>query len=329
MTSNIKPKFFYGISNLLLFVGIVLLVMTMLVGSSINGSSRWLSLGGLSFQPSEIAKIALVIFVAKQLTAHHKNPDDAFWPIMMATSVVAGIIVFENLSTCLLIVSTVAVMMFLGRVSAFKLVVTGLVAVAGIVLVIAFAPQLTNVFPRAMTWRGRVERFVNGDNEEMSAKDKAKNYQAEQALAAVSTGGLVGKGPGNSYVKNFLPMAFSDFIFSIILEEYGLLGGLVVVALYITILARSRIVAVRSDNTFHVYTIMGLGVMISIQACINMMVGVGLIPVTGQTLPMVSMGGTSNVIMGFAFGVMLSISSEMKPAGAVTKKTNNEKTSEE
>lgn len=304
-TSHLRPRIFAGLAEAMLAGGVVLLVLTMLVGDSVNGSSRWLSLGPVSFQPSEIAKIGLLLFTAKQLAKHYDDPDQAFLPILGATGIVCGIILFENLSTCILIAVSVGLLMFVGRVPLLKLATVALAVAAFVVAVIYFAPAVSHVFPRAKTWNARFERHFAADEQPAAA-----NYQEEQALAAVSTGGLIGKGPGNSYMKNFLPMAFSDFIFSIILEEYGLLGCLVILGAYYVIFSRVRYVAARCKLPFHLYTIVGLGTVVSFQALINMMVGVGIFPVTGQTLPMVSMGGTSNFITGFAFGIMLSVSEE-------------------
>ncbi len=305
-TSNVHPKYFAGLAELMLGVGVLMLIATMIIGSSVNGSSRWLDLGFVSFQPSEFAKISLIIFVAKMLAKHEKHPDDAFLPCIMATAIVCGIIMFENLSTCLLIAMSVVSLLFIGRISMSKLAAIGLLAAICVSLLIVFADQVHPVFPRAKTWRARIERFTQDKSPE---NDKADNdYQAQQALAAVSISGILGSGPGNSYMKNFLPMAFSDFIFSIILEEYGLWGCLLILIAYITILARARIMAGNSNVPFHIYTITGLAILLSLQALINMMVGVGLMPVTGQTLPMISMGGTSNFITGFAYGIILSIS---------------------
>ncbi len=306
-TLRIRPRVFSHLAEVLLVLSCILLALTLIVGSSVNGSSRWLNLGFVQFQPSEIAKISIVLFAAKKLGQNDGDPDKAFWPVMIALVCVCGLIMLENLSTSILVGVTVFTMLFIGRVSPLKLGGTALVAIALVSLVILFAPLVSNIFPRANTWRARIERFVNSDDSPASAD---ANYQAEQAMAAVSTGGITGCGPGNSYMKNFLPMAFSDFIFSIILEEYGMFGCCGILFAYFVIFARARIVAAKCRKPFHLYTIMGLAILLTFQAIINMMVGVGLMPVTGQTLPMVSMGGTSNLITGIAYGIMLSISAE-------------------
>lgn len=310
--SHLKPGVWSGLAWPLLILAVVLQAATLLAGTSINGASRWLSVGGIQFQPSEISKIALMVFVARQLSTNEGNLPKAFWRILVATMAIGALILLENLSTCLLLVASVWIVMAVARVPFLYLGGTAAV-VAGVVgVMIYFAPQLAEMngsFERALTWRARVERFVTDDADERNAG----NYQAEQAKAAVSTGGLIGgRGPGNSYMKNFLPMAFSDFIFSIIIEEYGVFPGCVLVlAFYFTILARAESVAKRCVVPFRTYLIFGLALMLTLQALINMSVGVGLIPVTGQTLPMVSMGGTSNFAMGLAFGMMLSISSKV------------------
>ena len=304
--SHIKPRYFSGTAEVMVGISFILLVLTMFTGSSINGSARWLNLFGLvQFQPSEIAKVSLVLYVARKLAQNHDHQNDSFWSIMIATGMIAMPIMLQNLSTCLLILSTVFCMMIIGRISMKYMLSLLLVAVAGIGLIILFASTMEKYFPRATTWKARIERFMDNSESTVSPTD-----QAEQAITAVSTGGLLGRGIGKSYIKNFLPMAYSDFIFSIILEEWGLLGTLLVPFLYFSILARSRIVAIRSTVPFHIYTIIGLAIMVSTQALINMLVGVGLMPVTGQTLPLVSMGGTSNLLTGCVFGIMLSVSHE-------------------
>lgn len=324
--SNIQPKFVSGLSEVLLIVGILGLAAALMMGNAINGSSRWIKIGGLTIQPSEFAKIALIIFIAKKLAINWENPRKALTPILIASGVVCGLILLENLSTCALVATTCGILMLIGRIPLRYLGGLSTVVIFAIVLIIFFAPYMGKIFPRANTWRARVERFVDDKEDPQS---KAEDYQAQQALMAVATGGFTGKGPGNSYMKNFLPMAFSDFIFSIILEEYGLWGGIIVIICYITIMARSITIARRCDRPFHIYTVLGLSILITLQALINMSVGVGLIPVTGQTLPMVSMGGTSNVITGGALGIILSISALTEPKKARVEEKKTEEIEEE
>lgn len=319
--SNQKPENIIKFSLLAYIAGIGVLFVALAAGTTVNGSARWIYIGGFSIQASEIAKIGLVMFLAQQLGEHYKNdsndkePNDAYWPCILATLAVCGLVVIENLSTSLLIMATALSMMFIGNISKRRLLLTCLAMVGVMVVAIIFADYTKIIFPRFETWNARVERFFDGEDE--IGVDQ-KDYQAEQALTAVSTGGLLGKGPGNSYIKNFLPMAFSDFIFSIILEEYGMLGCVVILLCYTTIIRRAASVTKQCKKASHAYVMLGLAIMITLQATINMCVGVGLIPVTGQTLPMVSMGGSSNILTGVAFGIILSVTEAAKAPAEAT-----------
>lgn len=308
LLSRIHPKFFSGMATMLVFTSFGLLLAVYLVGVKINGSARWISVGGFTFQPSEIAKISLVLYVAHKLAVNVNEPKKVFLRILAASAILCLPIMLENLSTCLLMITTLAFMLFIGRVPMRYLLSTaGLVAALfSVVILLAPYEPVKSVVPRAATWRARIERFVGGKAE--SIENASDNYQARQARNAVASAGLVGKGPGKSYIKNFLPMAYSDFVFSILIEEWGIFGLLTIIACFFVLMWRAIVIARRCDKPFHMYTILGLAFLICTQAIINMAVGVGLIPVTGQTLPLVSMGGSSNMIMGAAFGIMLSIS---------------------
>lgn len=306
--SNLSPKYVSGFSTLALIAGLIGVSLAILgFGATVNGSARWLKVGGFTIQPSELLKMALVVYVAKQLAINNSEPKRAFWPIIVAVGISCGCVMIENLSTCLLMAMTCGILMFIGRIPVSKLVMTGVVIAVFLTFIIISAPMLKDVpgLKRAMTWRARIERYIGISD----SVGKSDDYQAEQALMAVSTGGLLGKGPGNSYMKNFLPMANSDFIFSIILEEYGIWGGFFIVISYLIIMARALLVSRQCEKAFHAYTLLGLGLLLTLQAMINMFVGVGLMPVTGQTLPMVSQGGSSNLLTGIALGIMLSITS--------------------
>ncbi len=326
--SHVAPKYISGLSKFVLAVGVIGLILVMVIGVQINGSSRWISIGGVTFQPSELAKIALIIFTAHELAKNSADPGKAFWRIMGASAIVCGLILFENLSTFLLLITTIGMMMFIGRIPMKYMLSTALVAVSLLTIVVVFAPYqpVKGIFPRAMTWHNRVERYLEGTTAER-ANDN--DYQARQAHLAVASGGLTGKGLGKSYIKNFLPMAFSDFIFSIILEETGIFGLIVILSCYGIILIRSFQIARQCERHFHIYAILGLAILISLQAIINMFVGVGLLPVTGQTLPMVSMGGSSNVLMGVAFGIILSISAHYKDAPSTKPQPTKKEEAEE
>ena len=276
VTCKIEPMRFAQFSIVGLIVGVATVWAVLFIGKDINGSSRWISIGAFSFQPSEIAKVALVVFVAKVLALHTKNPKEAFWPIIIASALVCFPILIENLSTALLIGTTIFLMMIIGCVPTRYIlgIVTSVVLVGVVLLYLPgqFQPK------RFETWKGRIERFMNEDEE--GVQSKGKNYQALQAELAVANGGVFGVGPGKSYAKNFLPMAFSDFIYSIILEEYGWVGGFVAVALYFFILYRAMVISRRCEKAFQAYLVLGLSILIVLQAIINMSVGVWIIPVT-------------------------------------------------
>lgn len=306
--SKMDPKVFNRYAIFMCLAGLALVVMTMFIGVEINGSRRWLSLGFANLQSSEVAKIGLIFYVAKVLSVHRNDTKKAFLPIMVMTAVVCGPIVTENLSTVMLILFTVFSMMFIGKVPlkyTLGLVLVGLL-IGYIVLYVV--PEEYH-FGRIPTWKGRIDRFFG-----LVPDDGGLDFQAEQARLAVAHTGLIGSGPGRSYVKNFLPMAYSDFVYSTILEEYGLLGGIGAIVLYAMILIRSIRIVNKCDSAFEIYLVLGLAIVLNLQSIINMAVGVGLIPVTGQTLPLLSMGGTSNVIVASVLGVMFAISAQHQTA---------------
>lgn len=326
--SNIRPKVFYTFADVGVLIGLVSVVLVLFVGAQANGSARWFKIGGgITIQPSEFAKIALIVYVAKQLAQHFDEPNKSLRNIFIGTLCVAGFIAAENLSTALLIITTVGFLMYIGHISLKWLGLISVGAIVALVLVLIFAPLLKNTpLSRANTWVARIERFWNDDEE-----NNDKNSQAIQSKMAVATGGMLGVGAGNSKMKNFLPMAFSDFIFAIILEEYGLWGGIIVILAYLGLLSRAIVISKSCVKVFHIYTLLGLAIMITLQAAINMCVAVGILPVTGQTLPLISMGGSSSMFIGCALGLMLSISAEVQrtaqPAEAksvVSNQTNKE-----
>ena len=301
---RIPPRYIAGLANVILISAIISLFAVLFIGTSINGASRWLNLGFFSFQPSELGKIAIVVFTARQLAMHHDEPDTrkAFLPIILAMGVVAGLIFKENLSTFLIIVAISILMMIIGRMPIKYLLGTMVVIVGLIALVFVIAPYVPQL-KRVETWKSRIERQFSAD-QDVSGRD----YQSIQSKKAIASGGVAGKGPGKSYYRSFLPMAFSDFIFSIILEEYGLFGGVLIILLFLYLMIRGMNIARYSKRPFQKYMVLGFTMLIVMQAFINMMVCVGFIPVTGQTLPLVSMGGSSNVFMGMALGAILGVS---------------------
>ena len=288
-------------------IAVVLLLVTLVAGVNLNMASRWLTIPGIgiTFQPSEMAKLALIVWVAKIL-AQHQKPDastlQAFKPIIIWVIIVAGLIFRENLSTALLVVAVSFAMMYVGRVPIKYLAGTGLVAIALVILLLFLAPKV-DFLPRAATWTARVEQFFDPEK-----ADEASSYQSVQSKIAIANGGLMGKGPGNSVQRNFIPHPYSDFIFAIIAEEYGLIGPLVVIMCYLTLLARIGVIIRKSNTTFPAFLSLGLGLMLVSQAFVNMGVAVGIFPVTGQPLPLVSLGTTSVFFTCASFGLILGVS---------------------
>jgi cell division protein FtsW len=301
---QVPYKFFSRISQLFLILVVPMLAVTLLMGTSINEASRWLTLPGigLTFQTSDFAKLALIMFLARQLSQKQDKVDDyyqGFLPLIIPVILVCLLILPADLSTAALLFVTAVILMFIGRVKfRYLLGLGGLAAfILAIFIIIALSSEREG---RISTWKARIESFASGDSD--------GNYQAEQSKIAIASGGIIGKGPGKSTQRNFLPHPYSDFIYAIVLEEYGLLGGLFVLLLYLYLLYRAGVIVRGSNRTFPAFLAVGLTLLMVLQAMINMAVAVNLLPVTGQTLPMVSMGGTSVMFTCISFGIILSTS---------------------
>jgi cell division protein FtsW len=311
--------FYARISKIGIIIAIPLLALTLFMGTNINDANRWITLPiiGMSFQTSDLAKVALILYVARMLSKKQdiiKDFKEAFIPIMLPVVVVCGLILPANFSTAAVLFSTCLVLMFIGRIS--MKYIAGLVGIAILAfgLFITFA-YLTGYEGRITTWKSRVENFSKGEAE--------GNYQVEQAKIAIATGGILGKGPGNSSQRNFLPHPYSDFIFAIIVEEYGLAGGGVIVFLYLLLFYRAIQIVKKTERAFAALITIGCAFSLVFQALINMAVAVNIFPVTGQPLPMLSMGGTSIWFTSFALAIILSVSSEIYKTEADHLSTEN------
>ncbi len=289
------------IAPFLMLAAVPLLAFTLFFGHSINSANRWIGVGGFSFQPSELAKIALIIYVARELTRKQEYINsfkDAFMPIIIPVVLICGLIAPANLSTALILFATCIALMFIGRVSwkyIFLMGLLGLVVFAGLIVVGRFAPELV----RVDTWVSRVQEFLHSED---------GGYQVQQAKIAIARGGLIGEGPGNSIIRNFLPYAYADFIYAIICEEYGLIGGTAVLVLYVLLFLRSVKLVTKSPKAFGAFLAIGLSLMLTVQALANIAVTVNLVPATGVTLPLISMGGTSMLFTCISLGMILSVS---------------------
>ena len=308
---RIPYKYFSKLSQIFLIIAIPLLVVTLIFGEDINRASRWLEIPliGMSFQPSDFAKLALIMYVARVLSQEQENIQDfyrAFLPIIIPVGVVCLLIMPENLSTSLILFATCVILMFTGRIRTRYLVVLFL---AGTLILGSYVTIviLTEKEGRVGTWENRVKSFFDKDTE---------NYQVEQAKIAIASGGLFGKFPGNSTQRNFLPHPYSDFIYAVIIEEYGLLlGGIPILLLYLILLYRAGVMLRKSTRAFPAFLAVGLTAGLVLQAMIHMAVAVNLLPVTGQPLPMISMGGTSMMFTCISLGMILSVSKGLNEQG--------------
>ncbi|UCG28907.1 MAG: FtsW/RodA/SpoVE family cell cycle protein [Bacteroidales bacterium] len=305
ITHLVPYKYYSRLSQLFLFMAIPLLLLTLLLGTSLNQASRWLTLPGLGFtiQTSDFAKMALIMYIARILSLKQHNIrsyKEAFVPIMMPVIMICVLILPANLSTALIVFATSVILMFIGRMRMKHLLSFAGIAILVVTIFITGA-ILIDKKGRIGTWQNRIESYINGDMEE--------NYQVEQAKIAIATGGLFGKRPGKSTQRNFLPHPYSDFIYAIIIEEYGLLlGALPLLLAYLFLLFRAGVIVRKCRRTFPAFLAIGLAISIVFQAMVNMAVAVNLIPVTGQTLPFVSMGGSSLLFTSISFGIILSVS---------------------
>ena len=343
-TMNIKCRYFKIVTPFALLFSFILLVIVLCIGESTNGSQRWIDLGIVQFQPSELAKGAIVLATAQILSAM-QTPTGAdkraFKYILVVCAMIIPLIMVENLSTAVLLCTVVFLMMFIGKVPKAqlgKLLGTVMLALALVVTMVmvfghdekkeaAQSPKqqlvqqeekkdetvVEKVFHRFDTWTARIDDFLSNDYVPPSEVDiTGKDAQTAHANIAIASSNVIGKGPGNSVERDFLSQAFSDFIYAIIVEELGIFGAVFVCMLYIVLLFRTATIANRCANTFPALLIIGFALLLVVQALFNMAVAVGLVPVTGQPLPLISKGGTSTIINCAYIGVILSVSYSAK-----------------
>ena len=308
---RVPYRYFRGLSLVMMPIVLILLVLTMFQGNTIDGAnaSRWIQIPivGMSFQTSTFAAVVLMVYVARYLSKIQDRDikfKETILPLWMPVFLVLILILPANFSTAAIMFAMVMMLTFIGGYPVKYLVVI----VGTGVLVLGLFVLTAKAFPEAMpnridTWMSRIENFSNGE-------DTEADYQIEKAKIAIATGEITGLGPGKSVQKNFLPQSTSDFIFAIIVEEYGLIGGLVILVVYCWLLFRIVIIAQKSDTVFGKLVVLGVGLPIVFQAFINMAVAVELFPVTGQTLPLISSGGTSIWMTCMAIGIVLSVSAK-------------------
>lgn len=336
---NIQCKYFKIATPFMLILAYMTLLIVFFVGQSTNGAARWISVFGVQFQPSELAKGALVLAAAQILSAMQtENGADrrAMKYILLVAVIPVVFICVENLSTAVLLCAVLFFMMVIGRVPGRQLglLIGAVVLAAGLTLTAVLVlgkdrneeiaqnhlteqtdsvgeERSSGFFHRMDTWKSRIDKF-NRPEVPPQDVDLDKDGQRSHAYIAIATSNFIGKGPGNSVERDFLSQAFSDFIYAIIIEETGILGAFIVAMLYIILLFRTGRIASRCENNFPAFLAMGLALLLVIQALFNMCVAVGFVPVTGQPLPLVSKGGTSTIINCIYIGVILSISRSAK-----------------
>jgi cell division protein FtsW len=307
---KIKFKYFSKLGQLGFLFSLFLLVLVLLIGVSVNGASRWLQISGLQFQPSDVAKLAILVYMARQISKQRDYLHDfkeLFWYVLGPLILVCVLILPNNFSTAALVFINGLVLMFVGKIRIkFIAAIIGFAFVGALTIYATakFTPLGTKMMPRSTTWVSRIDSFfIDAEGDEQT-----KDFQQTQALVAIQNGGMTGMGPGKSTQRNILPYSSSDFIYAIIIEEYGLFGGVLALLFYLILMFRAIRIALRVESVFGSLLTTGLMFSLVFQALINMLVSVEVLPVTGQTLPLISMGGTSIVFSCIAIGIVLSVS---------------------
>jgi cell division protein FtsW len=316
----IPYKYIRIFSYLGLLISIVLLIFVIFRGHSENNAARWLVIGGVQFQPSEIAKLSVIIVAADMISRIRDNKKEEwiyFRNTIIMLIIVCGLILIENLSTAIILFLVVFIMMYIGHISFKYLGSFAIILILGMALgygALKTIPEdhLPKALKRSSTWVARIERHFKKNSNENIYVINDKNRQEIYGKIAIARGGIFGVLPGNSVERDFLPQAYSDFIYSIIVEEMGLIGGLAVIILYLILLFRAGRIAMSCSSVFPAILVIGLSLMIVIQTFVNMSVATSLIPVTGQPLPLISRGGTSILITCIYFGIILGITRQIK-----------------
>ncbi|MCF8300461.1 MAG: FtsW/RodA/SpoVE family cell cycle protein [Bacteroidota bacterium] len=310
---------FHRIAPFLFIVAIPLLIFTLLFGVDINSARRWIEIPflGFTFQSSDFARLALILYLARTISSKQSNIKDfksAFLPLILPVIIICFLIAPADLSTALLLFSSCIAMMFVGRVAVkyiLMLVLLAIIAFSILILLGHFFPDMV----RLATWIERIREFTT---------DSDGGFQVQQSKVAIANGGFFGMGPGQSIQRNFLPSSYADFIYAILVEEYGLLGGLFVISLYMGFFFRITRLVTKSTKAFGAMVVTGLGFSFVFQAFINIAVATHLVPVTGVTLPMISLGGTSIIMNCISLGIILSVSKFVESSNIGTDVATNQ-----
>lgn len=314
-----NPILFGKVAKLAFFASIGLLVFTFFFGKQVNGAGRWIHIPfvSLTFQASDFAKLALLMYLSKLLEKKEKllnSWKDGFWPIMIPVIVICGLIVKDNFSTAAIVFMICLVLLFLGNVpilKLFTLIGGGILLLCLVVTIHKSVPDL-NILPRYQTWENRILSRFEMKAEVADAVAVVDNAQAKNAELGIYNGGLLGKGPGNGKVKEYVPEAYADFYYASFVEEFGLIGAILLCGSYLILLFRIFQIGLKSDRLFETYLCFGIGILLLSQAVVNMMVCTGIFPVTGQNMPFLAMGGSALIMACVAIGIVQSIASRLQ-----------------
>lgn len=332
-----NPVYFGKLAKLAFYASIGMLIFTFFFGKNVNGAGRWIQVPfvGLTFQASDFAKLALLLYIAKLLEKKKdvlKSWKDGFWPIMVPIIVICGLIVKDNFSTAAIVFMICLIVLFLGNVpllKIFSLIGGGILLFCFVILAHKTLPDL-NLLPRYQTWENRILSRFEMKPEVTDAVAVVDNAQAKNAELGIYNGGFLGQGPGNGKVKEYVPEAYADFFYASYIEEFGLIGGILLTGMYLILLYRIFSIALKADKLFETYAALGIGILLLSQAVVNMMVCTGIFPVTGQNMPLLAMGGSALIMTCVAIGIVQSIASKQMPdkEETATGKVNAEGTNE-
>lgn len=304
LTHRLEPKYFSQLSKFGFFLAIVILLLTMLFGIKVNDAGRWvrIPLIGLTFQASDFAKLALIVYLSKLLVKYKdkfQNWKEGILPIIVPVIVICGLILKDNFSTSAMLFALCMMLLFIGKVPYDKI---GGILLGGIVflfLLISLHKALPslNLLPRYDTWVSRYDAKVENDN-------NPENAQSKNALLAIHNGSIFGQGVGDGKLKEYIPEAYADFYYSSFVEEFGLISAILLISLYLILLFRILRIALKTDNPFHSFVAIGIGAHLLTQASINMLVSTGIMPVTGQNMPFLAMGGSALIMACASIGIV-------------------------
>ncbi len=311
---KIPTKYFSRIGQFGFWISIPILIYTWKFGANINDASRWIKIGGTTIQTFDIAKLSIIVYLARQLVKYKDSIGDfkkVCLKLFLPLIVICALIFPANFSTAAMLFTSGLILLFLGGVyiKHLLILVMGMLTVGSLAILLAInVPYFQETFPRAQTWVNRVKNF---SKDKTAVVHSDEFHQVAQAKIAIVNGGISGRGPGKSIQRNVLPHPYSDYVYAIIIEEYGVIGGLVVLILYLTLLVRGKRIFYLARDHFSSLLAVGLSMTLVFQALINMAVAVDLFPVTGQTLPLISMGGISIFFTCITIGIILSVSKEI------------------